>query len=59
MKGLKMLRKKYRMSMRELGQILGITIRTVYNYEAGRTSPSIKMLRKMADALNCSINDLW
>lgn len=41
-----------------LAQALSVTSVTVSNWEAGRSSPSIKMLHSIASALGVTVNDL-
>ena len=46
---LKELRKEHKLSMKELGKILGLSESTISLYEAGKREPDIKTLIKMAD----------
>lgn len=48
---LKYLRKKKGLSQVELGQIAGITERTIYNYEVGDKYPKPRILKSLAEAL--------
>lgn len=51
---LKYLRKKKGLSQIELGQIAGITERTIYNYEIGDKYPKPRTLASLANALEVS-----
>ena len=46
---LKELRKEHKLSMKELGKILGLSESTISLYEAGKREPDIKTLIKMAE----------
>ena len=45
---LKELRKEHKLSMKELGKILGLSESTISLYEAGKREPDIKTLIKRA-----------
>ncbi len=51
---LKFLRKQKGLSQIELGQIAGITERTIYNYEIGQKYPKARTLTSLARALEVS-----
>lgn len=53
---LKELRKEHKLSMKELGKILGLSESTISLYEAGKREPDIKTLIKMADYFNVSVD---
>ena len=55
---LKELRKEHKLSMKELGKILGLSESTISLYEAGKREPDIKTLIKMADYFNVSVDVL-
>lgn len=42
----------------QLGRLVGVSYRTIYQYETGRREPSLKVLRALAVALNCLIDDI-
>lgn len=58
MKGLKKKRKEYGKTLREVAEYLGVTLRTVFNYESGRTEPNNATLKKLAEYFNCTIDEL-
>ena len=47
-----------KISQKALATLLGVSPTNIYNYEAGRTEPSIDMLKKIADVLSVSIDTL-
>lgn len=55
---LKELRKEHKLSMKELGKILGLSESTISLYEAGKREPDIKTLIKIADYFNVSVDVL-
>lgn len=55
---LKELRKEHKLSMKELGKILGLSESTISLYEAGKREPDIKTLIKMADYFKVSVDVL-
>ena len=55
---IKEIRTENGMSQKELAQLLGVSQTNIYNYEVGRTEPSIEILIKLAKALNVSIDYL-
>ncbi|MDY6367573.1 MAG: helix-turn-helix transcriptional regulator [Clostridia bacterium] len=55
---LKEIREELNISQKELAEKLKVSPTNVYNYENGRTEPSIDMLIKIADLLNVSIDYL-
>lgn len=46
------------MTMDELAKQIGVTTLTISRYERGEASPSVPILLKLAEALNCSVDDL-
>ena len=46
------------LSMRELGERLGITVTAVSRYESGQREPSLDMLLRLADALGTTVSYL-
>ena len=55
---LKELRKEHKLSMKELGKILGLSESTISLYEAGKREPDIKTLIKIADYFKVSVDVL-
>ncbi|MEG2687699.1 MAG: helix-turn-helix transcriptional regulator [Clostridia bacterium] len=58
MKGLKMKRIEKGLSMRMLSEKFNVTIKTIYNYESGKTEPTFDMLQKLAKYFDCTIDAL-
>lgn len=58
MKNLKIIRENANMSVPEIAKILHVSKKTYYNYENGVTEPSIKIIVKLADLFNVSIDYL-
>lgn len=52
------LRKKYKLTQKELADKANISFRTIQNYENGLTPPSIKTIEKIALALGVSVERL-
>lgn len=57
-KNLALLRKKNGLSQDELAFSVGVTRQTIYTWEAGLNYPNIVMLKKLADVLEVSTDDL-
>ena len=57
-KNLSLLRKKCGLSQEELAFAIDVTRQTIYSWEAGLNYPNIVMLKKIANALNVSTDDL-
>lgn len=55
---LKKLRKLYRMTQDELGQIVGVTKSQISLYERGNSIPSLEFLIKLIEYFNCPIEQL-
>ena len=45
--------------MPELAELTGIGESTLYDYESGRTSPTLRALEKIAKAMGVRIRDLY
>ena len=58
MKRLTELRKEQRLTQDDLAKIIGSNKRNISNYEVGRSSPNINLLKKMATYFNVSIDYL-
>jgi len=59
MRNLKTIRRARGLSQVDLGEVLGVTRQTVYNWETGQAWPSAEMLPRIAEALGCSIGELF
>jgi len=58
-KSIKELRKKHKISQEELAKKAGITYSTLIKIESGANdNPTIKTIRKIADALDVSLDEL-
>ena len=57
-KNIRFFRKAKRITQGELSKEIGISRNTIVNFETGRRDPRIKDLRKIAKALNVSIEEL-
>lgn len=51
-------RKKQKMTQNELGELLGVTEKSISNWENGRNMPDLSLFKPLCDALNITINDL-
>jgi len=58
MNKLKDLRKMNNLTQEQLAEILEVDRSAVANWEIGRNMPKADRLRKMAEVLNCKIDDL-
>lgn len=58
MKKLKEIRVRKNLTQEELGEKVGVSYRTIYQYESGRREPSLRILRLLATALNCTIDEI-
>ena len=56
---LKELRTKRNMSQEELSKAANVSRQTIVNLENGEVNTTTVTLRKLADALNCSISDIF
>ena len=57
-RNLVLLRKKNNLSQEELAFAVGVTRQTIYSWEAGLNYPNIVMLKKLADILGATTDDL-
>ena len=57
-KNLVLLRKKNNLSQEELALAIDVSRQTIYSWESGLNYPNIIMLKKIADVLNVSTDDL-
>jgi DNA-binding XRE family transcriptional regulator len=53
-----MLRVEHLLSIRELGELAGVSSSTVYSIESGRTRPSLRVMRKLTMALGVEVQDV-
>jgi DNA-binding XRE family transcriptional regulator len=58
MRNLKRLREKREFSQESLGAIVGVSRFSILDYENGRKSPTYIVAKKIAEALDCSLEDL-
>jgi len=56
---LKDIRSRRCISQKELAKAVGTTVRTIYSIEVENKNISISLARKIANYLNCSIDDLY
>lgn len=52
------LRRDKGLSQFELAELLGINQSAVAQWETGKTAPNFKRLKKLAEILGCSVDDL-
>lgn len=52
------IRKQKKLSMKQLGEMVGVAEVTISTYETGRSEPSLPVLCGIADALDCSLDML-
>lgn len=52
------LRKRNKLSKKELADMIGVTAATISNYERGATMPSVKKITQLATALNVPLGEL-
>lgn len=56
---LKQARKKYGgYTQKELADLVGVSEMTISNWETGKTAPSIRLWKKLADVLGIAMQDL-
>ena len=58
MKMLRILRKNKGLSMKELGEIIGVAESTVSQYETGKREPDFETLLKLGEYFNVSVDYL-
>lgn len=59
MKNIKALREKLKMSQKDLARELNVGRSTVATWERGQAMPRTGMLKALADALHCKIDNLF
>ena len=52
------IRKRRKMTMKELGEKVGVTESAIQQYEVQKRKPDYEMLLKLSDALDCTVLDL-
>lgn len=57
-RNLTLIRKSNNLSQEELAYIIGVSRQTIYTWEADIASPNVLMLKKLAKALNVTIDEL-
>jgi transcriptional regulator with XRE-family HTH domain len=55
---LKTLRKNLKLTQKQVAKEIGLNVETYANYEVGRREPDNKMLVKLADFFNVSLDEL-
>lgn len=58
MKQIRLLRENKKMTQKELGKEIGVTLSTISLYESGMREPNIAKLRKLATYFNTTIDEL-
>lgn len=56
LESMRTLRKEKGLTMKALGEIVGVAEATISTYEVGRSEPSLTVLCAIADALDCSLD---
>ena len=51
--------KKANITLTELANQMGVTLRQVQRWDSGESSPNIKDAQKVAGILGCSVNDIF
>ena len=59
MKHVKICREELGLTQQELAQIVGLSQETISQYEIGSRTPNIITARKIADALNVSLDNIF
>lgn len=58
MKKLKEARKRKGYTQEELAHAVNVGSMTIYQYESGRRVPNARMLKQIAQALDCKVDDI-
>lgn len=58
MQGLRALRKKGRWRVKEIADLLGVAVVTVYNYESGTRFPKRDAIAKLCEFFKCTYEEL-
>lgn len=56
--GLMIKRKEKGMTQKDLGKIVGVRSEAISCYEVGTRTPNAEMLKKLAKALDCTVDDI-
>ena len=46
------------LTQEELASRIGVKSNTISQYELGKRNPNVQMLKKIAEVLNCTVDDL-
>lgn len=57
-KNLIKLRKEAKMTQTQLAEKVGVNSNTISQYELGKREPSLEILKKISQELNCSLDEL-
>lgn len=57
-RGIRRQRRKINMTQTELAERVGVKQGTISAYESGAATPGVENLIRLADALNCSLDEL-
>ena len=55
---IKFYRKSLKLTQKELGEKLGVVRTTICEYESGRNEPDVKMLIRLADIFDVTLDEL-
>ena len=58
LESMRLLRKEKGLSMKKLGELVGVAEVTISTYETGKSEPSLDVLCAIADILDCSLDML-
>ena len=59
MNNLRYLRKtRTNLTMKQLGEIVGVSESAIGNYETGKREPDYEMLLKLSEAIGCTVADI-
>lgn len=58
MNNLRQIRKSRKLTMKQLGEMVGVTESMIGQIETYRRNPSFELLLKLGEALNCSVDDI-
>lgn len=58
MKSIKYKRQMLDMTQKDLSDKVGVSQAALCMYETGESTPSVKVLKKLAKALNCTVDEL-
>ena len=56
---LKAMRSKAHMSQQRLYEVSGVNICMISEYENGKSTPTVYTLWRLAEALNCKVDDIY